>query len=267
MYHSSKFARERDKIRQAVLEGLGWKILRLWSTDWWTDKRRATETLHAELERLLAADRASTKVVSPSAEGPVAPAVKGDDQLLQEAEDDASHRSAPKEAPAGPRSASPECTYRSATLKANEYRPNPENFYQPEYTARLVKMIEHVIDCEGPIHADMLTRKIARHHGFARTGNQIEERVLSIAKRSRQAKAEGDAQFFWPADRIVGSVPNPRYAGRDGDLRKPEYICKEELRAINDALLLFGDANEVARVLGISRLSNQARERIHLAIG
>lgn len=33
-YHSSAFARERDKIRQSVLEGLGWTLLRVWSTDW-----------------------------------------------------------------------------------------------------------------------------------------------------------------------------------------------------------------------------------------
>ena len=38
MYHSSAIARERDKIRQSVLEGLGWTLFRIWSTDWWTNK-------------------------------------------------------------------------------------------------------------------------------------------------------------------------------------------------------------------------------------
>lgn len=32
MYHSSAVARERDKIRQQVLEGLGWTLFRIWST-------------------------------------------------------------------------------------------------------------------------------------------------------------------------------------------------------------------------------------------
>lgn len=27
--------RDRDKLRQRVLEGLGWTIIRVWSTDWW----------------------------------------------------------------------------------------------------------------------------------------------------------------------------------------------------------------------------------------
>ncbi len=33
-YHSAKSARDRDRLRQEVLEGLGWRILRVWSTDW-----------------------------------------------------------------------------------------------------------------------------------------------------------------------------------------------------------------------------------------
>ena len=36
-YHSSRTARERDRLRQDVLEGMGWKIYRIWSTDWIKD--------------------------------------------------------------------------------------------------------------------------------------------------------------------------------------------------------------------------------------
>ena len=35
LYHSSKFARERDYHRQKYLESRGWKIYRIWSTNWW----------------------------------------------------------------------------------------------------------------------------------------------------------------------------------------------------------------------------------------
>lgn len=48
-YHSSRVARERDILRQQVLEGLGWTIHRIWSTDWWIDPRPQQEKL---LERL-----------------------------------------------------------------------------------------------------------------------------------------------------------------------------------------------------------------------
>lgn len=36
-FHSSASARDRDSIRQDILESLGWKIYRIWSTDWFTD--------------------------------------------------------------------------------------------------------------------------------------------------------------------------------------------------------------------------------------
>lgn len=49
MYHSSAYARERDKIRQAVLEGLGWTLFRVWSTDWWTNKKREIDKLNSSL--------------------------------------------------------------------------------------------------------------------------------------------------------------------------------------------------------------------------
>ena len=36
-YHSARTARERDRLRQDVLENMGWKIYRIWSTDWIND--------------------------------------------------------------------------------------------------------------------------------------------------------------------------------------------------------------------------------------
>ncbi len=46
MYHSARTARERDRLRQTVLEDMGWKIYRIWSTDWIKDR-------HTEGTRLL----------------------------------------------------------------------------------------------------------------------------------------------------------------------------------------------------------------------
>jgi hypothetical protein len=44
-YHSSRVARDRDRLRQEILEGLGWNIYRIWSTSWFRDR-------NAEIERL-----------------------------------------------------------------------------------------------------------------------------------------------------------------------------------------------------------------------
>ena len=51
-YRNSATARDRDKTRQLVLENLGWKILRVWSRDWWYDPEGATEQLDQELKTL-----------------------------------------------------------------------------------------------------------------------------------------------------------------------------------------------------------------------
>jgi very-short-patch-repair endonuclease len=50
-YHSGFTVRDRDKIRQSVLEGLGWKIYRVWSTDWFTDPDREAAKLIAQVTR------------------------------------------------------------------------------------------------------------------------------------------------------------------------------------------------------------------------
>jgi very-short-patch-repair endonuclease len=50
-YHSSKSARDRDRIRQDVLESMGWTIERIWSTDWFMDPKKAIQPILQELVR------------------------------------------------------------------------------------------------------------------------------------------------------------------------------------------------------------------------
>ena len=57
-YHSHYTVRDRDRIRQDVLEGLGWRIWRVWSTDWFNDPDRETARLLAWLDSLLEGARA-----------------------------------------------------------------------------------------------------------------------------------------------------------------------------------------------------------------
>jgi very-short-patch-repair endonuclease len=51
-YHSARAARDRDKYRQAVLEGLGWQIYRIWSTDWFENADAETRKLADHLIQL-----------------------------------------------------------------------------------------------------------------------------------------------------------------------------------------------------------------------
>ncbi len=44
-YHSCATARDRDRLRQEVLEKLGWKIYRIWSTDWFKNPQKQLDKL------------------------------------------------------------------------------------------------------------------------------------------------------------------------------------------------------------------------------
>ena len=51
-YHRAATARDRDKLRQMILEGLGWKLHRIWSTDWWHDANQEIDKLLSALGTL-----------------------------------------------------------------------------------------------------------------------------------------------------------------------------------------------------------------------
>jgi hypothetical protein len=48
-YHSALWARERDRLRQDVLEHLGWRFHRIWSTDWFYNRAAEIERLRTAL--------------------------------------------------------------------------------------------------------------------------------------------------------------------------------------------------------------------------
>ncbi|RVT99477.1 DUF4011 domain-containing protein [Rhodovarius crocodyli] len=50
-YHDARSARDRDRLRQDALERLGWKLARVWSTDWFQDPAAETERLCREIEK------------------------------------------------------------------------------------------------------------------------------------------------------------------------------------------------------------------------
>lgn len=50
-YHSGVTVRDRDRLRQEILEGLGWRLYRVWSTDWFTNQEREMAKMLAWLEQ------------------------------------------------------------------------------------------------------------------------------------------------------------------------------------------------------------------------
>ena len=275
MYHSSAFARERDKIRQQVLEGLGWVLFRVWSTEWWTNKGKALYVLHEALVALLEADRARR-----SADDVADSSAPGNDDAEGVTEVTGGEEvSAPQEGPAELRFdglarredeaatvAVAGVPYNATRWDAGHHNPTPELFHADEYRTRLAEMIDHVIDSEGPIHEDVLVHRITRHHGFGRAGNQIRRRVVDIAKRRRGKSTEDVGLFFWRKGTVKERQAPARYSGRDGQMRNIRHICIDELRAIARTLGTT-DPIALARSLGVERLSRHGRERIQQALG
>jgi transcription elongation GreA/GreB family factor/very-short-patch-repair endonuclease len=86
-YHSALSVRDRDRIRQEILESLGWRgrIWRIWSTDWFRTPRQETEKLISFLED----QRASWKPEHASGESWIEEgqgAVQPTDRVIQEVE-------------------------------------------------------------------------------------------------------------------------------------------------------------------------------------
>ncbi len=65
MYQTSRVARDRDRLRQQVLKGLGWKLLRIWSTDWYRNRSEVQKRLLASIEGLMSEERFHEKIIPP----------------------------------------------------------------------------------------------------------------------------------------------------------------------------------------------------------
>ncbi|GAA2467736.1 hypothetical protein GCM10023100_18720 [Actinocorallia cavernae] len=79
MYHSSKAARDRDRLREGVLRGLGWELHRIWGTDWYRDRSGAEARLRAAVDRAVALVRtspSSPRVIAGGMVEPEAPSTR-----------------------------------------------------------------------------------------------------------------------------------------------------------------------------------------------
>ena len=139
-YHSSKTARDRDRIRQSILENLGWNIIRIWSTDWIRNPER-------QIDRVLAAyEQAST-----------ARAVRSTDY---ETATDADL------ADLTPRIEASRDTV-GQVFKAIKDVPEPH----------LRETFQNIVKRGGAIDLEGLIQQTSRALGFARTGKQIRQRL------------------------------------------------------------------------------------------
>lgn len=262
-YHSGATARDRDRLRQHVLEGLGWKLHRIWSTDWWLNPEEALGRLLACLEQALAEEaRIEAEPVVAAEPADAAP----------QTESAAETASA---AAADPAEAQPD-----AAPGLPEYRPieprggAAESFYAAESGLELRRQLTELVNAEGPIADSALFRRMTRAWGLARTGKRIEELLRRLVPEHLVVTRDGKQSFFWPEHLHPGHWDGFRVAGPDGASRRAwEEICLEEIG--NLALFILAEhgsttladlARSIARLQGIGRSSGDAEMRVSAAL-
>ncbi len=153
-YHSSATARDRDRLRQDVLESLGWRICRIWSTDWVRDPRRQIEKVLDAYQKALGASEVERL---PEEEGEVLTPVKNNNNKA-------------------PATAENHISQEFATIK-----DVPAAF--------LHQIFLDAIKVYGAMPLDDLMQAAARKLGFHRTGSRIRSRLsYEIQYLERQGK-------------------------------------------------------------------------------
>lgn len=209
-YHSARSARDRDRLRQQVLEGLGWRIHRIWSTSWFRNPGKELERTIESIEKakLDAKRRAQDSPPPRRANAPTMSGVARDTRL-------------------------PTSPPRSAAIPYKLARPQIAlgglELHQVP-TEQMASWVAEVVTCESPIHIDELCRRVTEAAGFARVGSRIKEAIeqacLSASRRGL-VKKRGD--FYWSPE--MAEPPIRDRSEFSAQTRKLERIAPEEITA------------------------------------
>jgi len=255
-YHSSATARDRDRIRQQILERLGWRIHRIWSPDWVTrndyEVGRLKTAIDAALKGLKDSSRSS---MLRNSNGPVV----SDGPVVVEKEipeiDD--KFMLPKWVE----------TYKVCRLQAPH---TGLRFHGLEALPVLKRMLSQIVETEGPVHKDVAATRLARAWELERVGERMMDAVKSAWRTlSREKMLRIQSEFLWPAResfRVAVRRPNP---DNDESRRSIEEIPPEEIALAMKNLTRDGLSIErdkllvyVARIFGFERSGNQIQRSL-----
>lgn len=248
-YHSCRSARDRDRLRQQVLEDQGWFIHRIWSTDWLRSPEESLRKTVAAIEAARArwAER--------------------DHDLFG-----ASDRSSK---PAETKIARDESDLTNAVVAdtvAVPYREafvTVETYIEPHLTPalKMSAVVEQIVAQEGPVHTDEIARRVTSIWGLQRTGSRIATAVNNALNRSlrsqRLAILDGFVDIPNRAMRAVRSRADAALP-----LRRPEMLPPTEIQfgltkivEIHHGISESEAIHEIARAFGFAATSTHLRER------
>ncbi|WPO43201.1 DUF3320 domain-containing protein [Tardiphaga sp. 42S5] len=254
-YHDARSARDRDRLRQAVLEDHGWIIHRIWSTDWF---QRPREQLQRTIEAIEAAKRELDERLERS------------DQIS---------RAVPVRIVTVDRGEVTEIGLAEATVETGvpayiEATPRRPGAYELHETpvGLLAELVERVVSVEAPVHVDEVVARLKSAWSYQRAGGRIQlavEQAVSLAKSRETIRQDG---HFLLAATTVPVLRDRSYAASPG-LRRPEMIASAELAAGIKQLVTssFGATEDeivqtISRQLGFKATSAQLKTSILQAI-
>ena len=240
-YHSSKNARDRDRLRQEILENMGWKFYRIWSTDWFRNKQ-------VEKERLLLAASNAINHPNQKTSGMVhnASAVKDEDFVETVAK-------RKMQFPA----------YKMVDVSALPQSTCDSN-------ANFQKMIKMVLEVEAPLSEEWIMQRVCYLFGRSKVTSVVRqefEQKMANCARNGIGRKEG---FLYLRDTMfVLRCPADGEEGRD-----IKYIALEELAAgilfimkQNIRAERMGLYKSICEHLGYARVGNAMVERLDQALG
>lgn len=209
-YHSSPVARDRDRLRQQILEGLGWNLYRVWSTDWYRNR--------ADTERRLLSAVENAKKFGNSSENGVKKQVPSVKIFQKEVKIDDNNGK--------------KISDNTQDKNVTEYEMCTslgiygQTALDEIPVDQLAKAFSSVVEVEGPVHFEEVVRRIRSLMGLKRSGNKIHEainRAADFSIRKKTVIRRGD--FYWSiGDQKV------KVRRRSGDTpAKIELICDEEI--------------------------------------
>jgi very-short-patch-repair endonuclease len=247
-YHSSRSSRDRDRLRQAVLEEHGWIIHRIWSTDWF---QRPVD----ELRKVVAAIDDAKRKLTPGQEEP-----------HREGVEENSEPTTPETVREDPDA------YGSDFLAALAI-PYIEARFEVQRaidipvmsTRGLAEIVFKVVQIEGPIHEDELVTRTRELWGLQRAGGRIQQAVTkAIRMLLSTGRCQSEASCLCVPDLPI--VVRSRATVGSPGLRKPEMLPPQEIRT---AILAIADATHgirsdelhtaAARIFGFKATSDSMR--------
>ncbi len=249
-YHSALWARERDRLRQDVLEHLGWHFHRIWSTDWFYNRSAEIERLRLALFEARDKAEKGLQIEGANDAHPVTVAQSEVGAAVIEIPDVAERQMPPYERAV------------FAIKSQNEPHETP--------VSALAELVRRIVEVEGPIHVEEVARRVAACFGRDKAGSRILTATRTALSHA-QSKKPGlltDRTFWYTQDQADASPVRDRSA-ESGATLKAANISLLEIRA---ALKIARNDNAggedadlvktVARLLGFKRVGPDLQARI-----